>query len=363
MSFEVVYTSSANGLRDGDRGFCTVAATAGIPRKLQETLESLSGYRHAFAASSSSNPVNYSHLIVRVRREPIHVLSRIADAGSDYSGRSNKIAHHLALTSDELRGMESGPHALLADPEFWFRKWDRQPQTLPTGRMPRPHRCGVAGCGTWESMFGDPGWAGLLASAQHRDQSNASVILPVGRGNLALVAETLGLLERRAHWQVGFSTYFNRVPAGVQCQWRFVLEGTQEAEAVRANPRGTLIDPIGARKPLRGDDPFVRAARGEQVRHAERGDRSSPPEDVADQRSTRRPITKSQLRRREAGARARRARLAARRPVRRHGQTEIRPEITSAPQSAGRGKRFWGIVIGCSIAAAAGLYLLASTFL
>ncbi|MGB4737685.1 MAG: hypothetical protein WBH50_05815, partial [Fuerstiella sp.] len=68
MSFELVYTSARRGLRPGASGFCTVAATDGIPRALQDKLESLSGYSYTESLAGSVPPVNHSHMTVRIQR-------------------------------------------------------------------------------------------------------------------------------------------------------------------------------------------------------------------------------------------------------------------------------------------------------
>ena len=85
MSHELLYTSAEHGLKPGSYGFCTVMATDGLSKALQDRLESLSGYEHPFAVTdvrASLNPVNYSYLIVTVANQRLHLLSRIADAGA-----------------------------------------------------------------------------------------------------------------------------------------------------------------------------------------------------------------------------------------------------------------------------------------
>ena len=97
---ELIFTSSERGLQIGKSGFCTVASTPDMAPNLMRMLESLSGYRHLFTPGSpeaAKNPVVYSFLQVKVGGEQKHVLSRVTDAGIDYSGRSNKLAHHIAL--------------------------------------------------------------------------------------------------------------------------------------------------------------------------------------------------------------------------------------------------------------------------
>lgn len=48
MTIELLYTSAAQGLKQGSRGFCTVVCTAGLPINLAQRLEALSGYRHRY---------------------------------------------------------------------------------------------------------------------------------------------------------------------------------------------------------------------------------------------------------------------------------------------------------------------------
>ena len=105
MAEELIYTSVAKGLRPGSRGFCTVAETDGIATNLAGRLESLSAYRHVFppgTPEAKDNPVNLAHVVLTVAGKTYHVLSRVADYGLDYTSRSNKLAHHLALEKEEL---------------------------------------------------------------------------------------------------------------------------------------------------------------------------------------------------------------------------------------------------------------------
>lgn len=105
MSQEIVYTSAPQGLTVGSRGFCNVASTPAMATTLAERLEALSGYRHVFPPQSPEahlNPVAFSHLKLSIAGKAYHVLSRVADAGLDYSQRSNKLAHHVVLEPGEL---------------------------------------------------------------------------------------------------------------------------------------------------------------------------------------------------------------------------------------------------------------------
>jgi hypothetical protein len=249
LSHEILYTSAPEGLKPGTRGFCTVVATEGMARNLAERLEALSGYRHAFPPTdprAAQNPVNYSHLILKVGGREYHVLSRIADAGLDYTKRTNKLAHHVALESEEF-GV-GGPAWVLADLAFCVPRWDGTVKTIPTGRAPRRDPCPLAECEKWQQITGDAGWAGVLAeSVLDTTGRTFSVIFRPGMPTLALMVEALSLLPPQKRWEVTFSTYFT-APAAADYQWRFLLDDTLEARTARNNPHAPLIDlcrPLG----------------------------------------------------------------------------------------------------------------------
>ncbi len=261
MSFELVYTSARRGLRPGASGFCTVAATEGIPRALQNKLESLSGYPHTESLAGTEPPVNRSHLTFRIQRTIYHVVSRIGDAGIDYSGRTNKIAHHLALTSSEVAKFEDGPASLFTDGDFWFDHWNSDARTFPQDRQPESWPEPVEGFATWENVFDDAGWAGLLGSAIANGFKSVSVIVPNAKETMSLLNEALQLVKPEDRWKVCFSTYYSRQTSGTQCHWRFVMDGTSEARRLRARTQGMLVDPLGSASELPDDNPFVKAAR------------------------------------------------------------------------------------------------------
>ena len=164
MSLELIYTSAPQGLKPGSRGFCTVVSTQGLPPNLVDRLEALSGYRQIFApqdANAALNPVAQSHLVLSIAGRTVHVLSRIAAAGLDYTQRNNKFAHHVALEPRELP--PCGPAALLAMPGFMQATWDEQPRLLPAGRPIPSGQTSAGVCRTWQQVTGDAGWGGILA--------------------------------------------------------------------------------------------------------------------------------------------------------------------------------------------------------
>ncbi|MFO1004648.1 MAG: hypothetical protein U0929_01715 [Planctomycetaceae bacterium] len=240
MSHEILYTSAPKLLKAGVSGYGTVISTRGISSHLAEKLEGLSGYRWAFEQGDSKarlNPVCHSHVIITVAGQRYHVLSRVSDYGADYSGRSNK-THHVALSATELTA--GGPAWLLKSTGFCESTWDQQTRVIETGRQPTRSVRSSADYSSWKSATGDAGWA---ERQRLRCRKNAvHVIFPLGMDTLSLVEEALNLLPHRERWKVSFSTYYNSLPASIDCLWRFVLDGTPEAANLRRQPHQTVID-------------------------------------------------------------------------------------------------------------------------
>jgi len=261
MTYEILYTSAPQGLKPGSFGFCTVAASEGIPPPLLQRLESLSSYRHLYPPGhprAALNPVNYAHLLVQVGGRRLHVLSRIADAGWDYSQRTNKLAHHVVLEESEC--IPPGPAWLLAQPGFCLTQFSGSPRILPPNRPLPPGELLPARCVMWEQVTGDAGWAGVLVRQALEKKQSAYLIFREGMELLPLLLEAQALLPPKERWEVTFSTYYTRLPPGVDCLWRCVLTGSAEAQEAQ-NARSTLV--LDLTRPLgpAPNDPWTQAAR------------------------------------------------------------------------------------------------------
>jgi hypothetical protein len=244
MSHELLYTSAPKGLQLGSRGFCTVAATRGIPAALVEKLETLSGYRPLFPPHDPKaplNPVVHAHLRINIGGKAFSVLSRICAAGLDYTDRANKFAHHVVLEANELPA--GGPAWLLGQPEFMESRWDGEVKQFPSGRLPPRGDSTVAICRAWGQVTGDPGWAGVLAeSFQHDPNRLVYIIFEPGTDPLELLTEALALLPPAPRWDVTFSTYFTGLPQGTLCLWRCVARDSIEAKAAHKLPNALVLD-------------------------------------------------------------------------------------------------------------------------
>ncbi len=260
---EIIYTSAEKGLRQGSRGFCTVVSTAGLALNLAERLESMSGYRHAFPLhdpKASLNPVCYSHVTTRLAGKTLHVISRVADAGQDYTGRSNKLAHHIAI--ENVGSLSAGPARLLIHPGVVTARWDGEVRNIAPRELPPVPCPAEISLSAWKSLTGDHGWAGAVAEQMTQSAAPIHVLFDAGTNVMSLVQEVLDLLPVAQRWNATFCTYFTRLLAGTECQLRFVLNGTPEATVLRNDAKARVIDLTSPLPPATGGSKVSQARTG-----------------------------------------------------------------------------------------------------
>ncbi|MBR0237360.1 MAG: cell envelope integrity protein TolA [Thermoguttaceae bacterium] len=262
MAQELIYTSFPKGVKPGVSGFCTVAASPDLAPNMISRLEGLSGYRHLYMPGTPEadyNPANWSHVVINVGNAESHVVYRVADAGLDYTGRSNKLAHFIVLDKSEL--VPCGPAAMLTTPGLIDLAFDEQVGTRPFTR-PIPRQLASARpCMAWGQAAGDPGWAGELAKTAWTGKY-ACIVYKPGMNVLALIKEAMALLPPDRRWKTTFSTYYSKLPTGIDCQWRCVVAGTPEAaQAIAEVGSGLVIDLSNGTLAPAPDSPAVAAAR------------------------------------------------------------------------------------------------------
>lgn len=259
--FELIYTSAERGLMPGSRGFCTVAATRGTPEPLIRSLEALSAYRPIFPAGSpqaSRNPVAFNHVVISILGRRYHVLSRIADAGLDYSGRTNKIAHHIVLAPNELP--PGGPHVVFRTPGFFVDSWPKAPQWLPPRRCPAGEVPPPARCERWEATVGDAGWAGAVADTILKQPGRpVFVYFEHAQQVFELLGEAINLIPPDQRWKATFSTYCC-LPEATPCQVRCLPQASPDARAARKNRTALHVD-LTRRLPPAPPSPSAELAR------------------------------------------------------------------------------------------------------
>jgi hypothetical protein len=247
MTHELFYTSAPRGLQPGAMGFCTVAATRGLPAGLWQKLESLSAYRALYAlhdANAGLNPVIHAHYRIDVGGKSYSVLTRIAAAGLDYSGRNNKFAHHIVLESHERPA--AGPAWLLSQPGFMESAWDGEVRLLENGRIPPRGDASPRICEQWAAATGDAGWAGVVTEWFLADPQRSVFLLhEPGVDLLPLFDEAIALLQPERRWELTFSTYAVGIPQGTTCHWRGLVKGSTEAKLAR-RASGALVIELGS---------------------------------------------------------------------------------------------------------------------
>ncbi|MBF0258950.1 MAG: hypothetical protein HQK62_08950 [Desulfamplus sp.] len=285
--FELIYTSYPKGLHGGTSGFTSVAYTEGIPKYYIQLCESLSGYLFLYPVGHHMyelNPEIYTHYRFRFdvhnghnidgynvngtsillkdnfrsSVQQISVLSRISASGRDYTGRENKIAHHIIIDADEQRHCIEGPAWVMMYEDLFMDKWSQEPCFLPQRSIGDRGRStadrllsqgsarvwdrggkeshassanmepSVLGKNHWQTIFGDHGdqcGADILSKSSQTYPETPSFILfdPVEHRGLCLplALEALKMVTPEKRWDITFNTYFLSKHMDSDCLWRF----------------------------------------------------------------------------------------------------------------------------------------------
>lgn len=198
----LVYTSARRGIDSNYPGFCTVAATPGIPPQIRKSIENLSGYSSE-GGESGAYP-NYSHMKLRTREGVRHLISRISPCPPDYSGRSNTIAHHILFETAEEDLFD--PLSYIMPDVRFYENWVEEPRALEdldisTRSIPEPRPCHA-----WKEFTGDSGNAGVVWSKLRDQTETVLVLFPARADRLTLLRELLALVPKAARTQITFST-------------------------------------------------------------------------------------------------------------------------------------------------------------
>lgn len=244
--FELIYTSYPRGLQSGTSGFTSVAYTEGIPKIFIQLCESLSGYPFIYPLGHPMyhlNPEIFTHYRFKVNSkyraeadenhknisggDDISILSRISVSGKDYTGRENKIAHHIILDSNDRRLLAKGPAWAMMHSDLFVDHWNKEPSTLPQRcveeqkKLPEQNPLKTD---NWLNIFGNAGSSGFLAHSAQVSPDTPSFILfdqVQQRGIcLPLLAEAMDLLAPEKRWEITFNTYFISKHMDSDCLWR-----------------------------------------------------------------------------------------------------------------------------------------------
>jgi hypothetical protein len=204
MAYQLIYTSAPRALEAGRSGFGTVARHREISSQLVAVLERVSQFSRL--PGSNIHRVIFSHRIITLAGVRYHVLSSIRDAGADYTGRTNHIAHHLVVSSREVAqlGASCPSPAEILTSMPWATSWLEAPRFLgsdeevflaafPPGQS----------AGAWASLTGNPNHAWILMTGEAA--RGAYLVHPAHADLLRLFDESLQLSPDRL-WQIAFTT-------------------------------------------------------------------------------------------------------------------------------------------------------------
>jgi hypothetical protein len=177
MPRQLIYTSAPRGLTPGQSGYCAVARSRDLREALIPRLEKLSYY----TPEPNSGPVVCAHRVVDLRGSKFHILTRIVDAGHDFTKRRSFLAHHLIFDATEIAAAAS-PAELFLKWNGWIERWESDPRWIEEDSIFPESKTGatsVAKCDVW-------------VSGNER-----------GRMNFLM-----SLVERGANWDVTFTNCF-----------------------------------------------------------------------------------------------------------------------------------------------------------
>lgn len=212
-------------------------------------LEQLSYYHHQELTGGVERPI-HAFRVLDVRGTRYFVLSRIQDAGLDFTKRTNFLAHHLVLTPEEIATLGSPPLLFLYW-DGWKPSWDGEPELLARedwGNLhtikgfesdpvrhyeTAPARCWKESTGAAVNAFGLLDLRGSVWLVAHKE-SDEDI--------LRLFAESLRMMELRNRdvdfhaktWEFTFTTNFQEQDNPGDFRWRCVRAEAFNAGKIHA---------------------------------------------------------------------------------------------------------------------------------
>jgi hypothetical protein len=288
MAWQLVYTSAPELLDAGRTGFGTVAKHEAIRPSLQMELERISQFSRKEGLNIGR--IIFSHQVLDLRGERFHVLSRIRDAGADYTGRTNHIAHHIVLTSveaDRARANQCTPAdviQILSESGIWRDSWHESKRLLTaseeidTGSIPALMTLPAV---TWESVT--------------RSRANAAILAPgggaaegcwilYGAGQAATLLPMIGesLCLHPDPWAISFTTDIQPTDRIEDFRWRGVSAGSPMEGAARDSARPKLdLAKLDLPNPVESAIPLAETGIAQPTATTARGSHGSDPNDQA----------------------------------------------------------------------------------
>lgn len=203
MAWQLIYTSAPRLLEAGRTGFGTVARHRAVSGMLASTVERFS----QFARLPGHDPrrVVHTYRVLTVAGASYHVFTRLRDAGSDYTGRTNHLAQHVIAEAREIRALAASgltpADVLLAIP--WRESWTEGPRFLDPSEEIDLSNFPQAASSAWAAITGNPASARLLGTPQAL--KGCYLILPPEARALELFREAM-IEAPQGGWQTSLTT-------------------------------------------------------------------------------------------------------------------------------------------------------------
>lgn len=251
MAYRLIFTSSKRALSGSRTGFCTVARSKSMSEKLANIVERCGTYDSDKMAGA---PI-FSHRIVSFANTSYHVLTRVSDAGADYTNRSNYLAEHIVLSPEEC-ALLATPAQFLLDKKDWIASWDEEPRFLEDLEIKKAQARFEPPSKNWEKLFGDASKAALLLEPNpviFASPKDAQTLLE-------LYAESASLLPQKIKsWDYTFTTAIQRGENPSDFNWKAEINPT--LDKLKANPSAVnLISKTAPDAPISAAAKYAKTA-------------------------------------------------------------------------------------------------------
>lgn len=200
---QLIYTSAPKLLDAGKTGFGTLARSKALSELLVSYLERISSFdRQAGVAAV------YYYTTYRTGSASYHIFSRVGECGTDYTGRTNHLAHHFVIEQDSaeaaaLQQKFSPAGLMLALLPKWRTTYTHDAGYVADEDAPLTPQMKSR---VWQQLTNRPDTARWLACAPYNEGCCLSLdVTAQEKQLLQLFDEALGALPHRG-WGVAFST-------------------------------------------------------------------------------------------------------------------------------------------------------------
>ncbi len=227
----------------GRTGFSTVARSRNMPEKLAAAVERCGIYDIEVGEI-------FSHRIIQYAGKNWHILTRMKDAGVDYTNRNNYIAHHVVLNDSEVEGL-ANPAEILAQWSGWVSEWKREPALIEDAEgLSTIKAKNKLPAKTWEAHFGNPSKAALLFNDSAyilASPQNARVLLDLFSESCLLNVNPIDA------WSNTFTTSFAKGENPADFMWKAVASGENASINLSAKFAPSVSDSRAAQYAVSGE--------------------------------------------------------------------------------------------------------------